>query len=61
MEDCAPSAQQTLKGVRSVAVIGAGVSGILATRYLREAGLDVTVFERNHQAGGIWLVSFPLR
>jgi cation diffusion facilitator CzcD-associated flavoprotein CzcO len=37
-------ASQTLSDIRSVAVIGAGVSGILTTRYLREAGLDMTVF-----------------
>jgi cation diffusion facilitator CzcD-associated flavoprotein CzcO len=49
--------QQRWTGIRSVAVIGAGVSGILATRYLAEAGLDVTVFERNNKAGGVWSVT----
>lgn len=37
-----------------VAVIGAGVSGVLATAYLKAAGLDVTVFERSFQSGGVW-------
>lgn len=44
----------SINGVRSVAVIGAGVSGILASKYLRRAGLNVTVFERNSKAGGVW-------
>jgi NADPH-dependent 2,4-dienoyl-CoA reductase/sulfur reductase-like enzyme len=39
-----PIASQTLADIRSVAVVGAGVSGILTTRHLREAGLDMTVF-----------------
>ncbi|GAM42160.1 hypothetical protein TCE0_043f15875 [Talaromyces pinophilus] len=47
--------QQRFEGIRSVAVIGAGISGILATKYLLQAGLDVTVFERNDKPGGVWL------
>lgn len=50
---------QQLPEIQSVAVIGAGISGILTTRYLSEAGLDVTVFERNAEAGGIWSVTSP--
>lgn len=38
-----------------VAVIGAGMSGLLAAHRLRQAGLDVTVVERNHDVGGTWL------
>lgn len=49
--------QQRFEGIRSVAVIGAGISGILATKYLLHAGLDVTVFERNEKLGGVWLVA----
>ena len=37
-----------------VAIIGAGVSGVVAAAHAREAGLDVTVFERNKAAGGVW-------
>lgn len=48
--------QQRFEGIRSVAVIGAGISGILATKYLLQAGLDVIVFERNDKPGGVWLV-----
>lgn len=45
---------ETLRGIRRVAVIGAGASGCPAARHLREHGLAVRVFERQAQAGGIW-------
>ncbi len=38
-----------------VAVVGAGMSGILAAHRLRQAGLDVVVFEKNSDVGGTWL------
>lgn len=40
--------------IKSVAVVGAGVSGVSAAIHLRAAGLDVTVFERTGKAGGVW-------
>lgn len=46
-------AKQRLK-IRRVAVIGAGVSGVAAAIHLKRAGLEVTVYERNARAGGIW-------
>ena len=46
-------AQQQLK-LHKVAVIGAGVSGVAAAIHLKREGLDVTVYERNARAGGIW-------
>jgi len=39
---------------RSVAVIGAGASGLCAARYLKEAGFDVVIFEIGTQVGGLW-------
>ena len=39
---------------RSVAIIGAGASGICAARYFKEAGFDVTVFEIGSKVGGLW-------
>lgn len=36
------------------AVIGAGMSGILATIKLRERGIDCTVFEKAESVGGTW-------
>ena len=39
---------------RSVAVIGAGASGLCAARHLNEAGFDVAVFEVGTRIGGLW-------
>lgn len=40
--------------VRTVAVVGAGCSGIAAAKEAKEAGLDVTVFEASDCLGGNW-------
>ncbi|HEY6429537.1 MAG TPA: NAD(P)-binding protein [Acidimicrobiales bacterium] len=37
------------------AVVGAGASGLVAAHRLRQAGVDVTVFEKNDAVGGTWL------
>jgi 4-hydroxyacetophenone monooxygenase len=37
------------------AVIGAGISGLAAAHRLRQAGVDVTIFEKNDDVGGTWL------
>lgn len=44
----------SFSNVRTVAVIGSGPSGAPAARHLRDAGLEVRVFERQSLAGGIW-------
>jgi 4-hydroxyacetophenone monooxygenase len=36
------------------AVIGAGMSGLLAAHRLAQAGLEVTVFEKSTEVGGTW-------
>ncbi|KAL3462835.1 major facilitator superfamily domain-containing protein [Aspergillus heterothallicus] len=41
--------------VQRVAVIGAGISGVVSAAHLLHAGLEVVVFERSHAAGGVWL------
>jgi 4-hydroxyacetophenone monooxygenase len=38
-----------------VAIIGAGMSGLLAAYRLRQAGVDVVVYEKNADVGGTWL------
>ena len=42
--------------VKTVGVIGAGVSGVASAIHLRKAGLQVTIFERNSHVGGVWYV-----
>jgi 4-hydroxyacetophenone monooxygenase len=39
----------------TVAVIGAGMSGLLAAHRVSEAGLDCVVLEKNDDVGGTWL------
>ncbi|KAJ5413284.1 hypothetical protein N7465_005589 [Penicillium sp. CMV-2018d] len=41
--------------VRRVAVIGAGISGVLSAGHLIALGIEVTVFERNEAPGGVWV------
>jgi len=43
-----------IDNVKSVAIIGAGISGISAAAHLLLAGLDVTVLERSGAVGGVW-------
>ncbi len=38
-----------------VAVIGAGMSGLLAAHRLHQAGIEVVVYEKNSDVGGTWL------
>lgn len=40
--------------IRSVGVIGAGISGVSAAAQLLRYGIDVVVFERSDVAGGVW-------
>src|SRR5438874_13645478 len=37
-----------------VVIIGAGLSGLLACKYLRAASLDCLVFEGSDDIGGVW-------
>jgi 4-hydroxyacetophenone monooxygenase len=39
----------------SAVVVGAGMSGLVAAHRLLQAGIDVTVVERNPDVGGVWL------
>ena len=40
---------------KSIAIIGAGASGICLAKYLLEVGLEVTVFEIGTKIGGMWV------
>ena len=37
-----------------IAVIGAGASGITATKQALDQGFEVTVFEKTNYTGGLW-------
>ncbi|TVY71509.1 Flavin-containing monooxygenase ustF2, partial [Lachnellula suecica] len=37
-----------------VAVIGAGLSGIVSAKHLKEAGIEAVVYERSSKSGGNW-------
>ena len=53
----APDLVEEVRGssaVPSAIVIGAGVSGIAAAKYLRDIGAEVTILERNSGPGGTW-------
>ncbi|KAK8140003.1 hypothetical protein PG984_000069 [Apiospora sp. TS-2023a] len=47
----------TGKDIKTVAVIGAGISGVVSAAHLLRAGMDVTVFERGDEVGGAWIYS----
>ncbi|KAI1100162.1 FAD/NAD(P)-binding domain-containing protein [Jackrogersella minutella] len=40
--------------IKDVAVIGAGISGVVSAAHLLRAGFNVTVFERTGVVGGVW-------
>ena len=44
---------------KSVAIIGAGPSGLSAAYYLRKAGNKVTVYETKEEAGGMLMYAIP--
>jgi len=39
---------------KTIAVIGAGSSGIVTAKVLIDNGFDVILFDREKQIGGIW-------
>jgi cation diffusion facilitator CzcD-associated flavoprotein CzcO len=43
---------------KSVAIIGAGASGLVAAKVLLDDGFNVTVFDRQRELGGVWCAEF---
>lgn len=62
-EPCADDLKDTMSTppsslrIRTVGVIGAGLSGIVTAAHLLRAGINVTVFERSNSPGGAWKFS----
>ena len=42
-----------------IAVIGAGISGIVAAHYMVKSGHQVTVYEKSGELGGVWALGYP--
>ena len=40
--------------LKTVAIIGAGASGLAVAKVLLEDGFDITLFERHQTLGGVW-------
>lgn len=43
-----------MKKSKTVAIIGAGASGLVCAKVLLEDGFDVTIFEEQKELGGVW-------
>lgn len=43
----------------SIGIVGSGPAGLAAAERLREAGHDVTIYERNDRAGGLLMYGIP--
>ncbi|KAI1171354.1 hypothetical protein F4777DRAFT_565738 [Nemania sp. FL0916] len=54
-EDCSEAPGLGLSPIRTVAVVGAGISGVVSAAHLINEGLEVTVFERTGVIGGVWV------
>ena len=44
--------------IKSIGIIGAGVSGLAAARLLSAAGYDCEIFEQGDKVGGVWTVGY---
>jgi dimethylaniline monooxygenase (N-oxide forming) len=47
----------TITTIKRVAIIGAGVAGIVSAKILKQDGFDVTIFEKEAAIGGVWAES----
>lgn len=43
--------------IRSIAIVGAGIAGLVTAKTLSQFGFSVTVFEKERDVGGVWSAS----
>jgi cation diffusion facilitator CzcD-associated flavoprotein CzcO len=43
-----------MEKLKTVAIVGAGPSGLVSAKVLLDDGFDVTLFDRQRELGGIW-------
>ena len=53
MESTLPT-NSTTCNAQTAAVIGSGFTGLIATKYLKEAGIECVCYEASGSIGGIW-------
>jgi dimethylaniline monooxygenase (N-oxide forming) len=52
-----PQTLRTMKDVRTIGIIGAGLSGIVTAKTCLEYGYSVKMFEKDPELGGVWATS----
>ncbi len=52
-----PAMTASRRAQETVAIVGAGVSGLVTAKVLQSDGFDVTVFEKEREIGGVWASS----
>lgn len=56
-KNCGTRSEKPSHEIKAVAVVGAGISGVVSAAHLLRAGMEVTVFERSEEIGGAWIYS----
>ncbi|MBD1849042.1 NAD(P)-binding domain-containing protein [Leptolyngbya sp. ST-U4] len=44
--------------IKTVAIVGSGVAGLTAARFLQNAGLTCEIFEKSQKLGGVWAAGY---
>ena len=44
--------------IKTVGIVGSGVAGLTAARFLQNAGFTCEIFEKSQRLGGVWAVGY---